>query len=242
MILKGIRFLLIFLFTSVTVFSEVTQITSLDQFNKIVENANDRLLVFDLYADWCAPCKMLSPKLEKISNSEKESADFYKINVDKFPQLSKAFGVQGIPMVVFVKNKTGVDALTGLQPEKEYLNLIKKYSKDNLSSDTPKIQNVSAQEFAKLIISTTPLILDVRTENEYKDGHIPNSKLISVQDLEKRVSEISKYRERDILLYCRSGNRSRTASDILLRHNFKKVYNLETGIKGWIKAGYKTVK
>jgi thioredoxin 1 len=100
--------------------STVKTIENVDQFTEIIESSGDQLLLFDLYADWCMPCKVLSPQLEKIAEANAEKATVYKINVDKHPALAQAFGVQGIPYVVFVKNKAAVHAITGVQPRGAY--------------------------------------------------------------------------------------------------------------------------
>ncbi|MBD3321965.1 MAG: thioredoxin [Chitinivibrionales bacterium] len=95
-------------------------IKSYEEFQKVVNGAGSKLLVFDLYADWCMPCKMLSPLLEQLAVEHKDKAAIYKINVDTNPQIARAFGVRGIPYVVFMKNKQAVHAMTGVQPKKAY--------------------------------------------------------------------------------------------------------------------------
>ncbi len=98
----------------------VKTIENVDQFTEVIESSGDQLLLFDLYADWCMPCRVLSPQLEKIAEANADKATVYKINVDKHPALAQAFGVQGIPYVVFVKNKSAVHAITGVQPRGAY--------------------------------------------------------------------------------------------------------------------------
>ncbi|MEX1377180.1 MAG: rhodanese-like domain-containing protein [Eubacteriales bacterium] len=77
------------------------------------------------------------------------------------------------------------------------------------------------------------LLLDVRTQEEYDAGHIDGSTLIPVTELQSRLDEISDYKDKKVLVYCRSGNRSVTASNILLDSGFTQVYNLETGFNAW---------
>jgi len=77
------------------------------------------------------------------------------------------------------------------------------------------------------------LLLDVRTQGEYDAGHIEGSTLIPVDELESRLSEIEEYKDTPILVYCRSGNRSVTASNILINNGFTKVHNLLGGIGAW---------
>jgi rhodanese-related sulfurtransferase len=97
---------------------------------------------------------------------------------------------------------------------------------------------LDAKESKKLIAEKKPLILDVRTPQEYHRSHIAGAKLIPLQQLDKRVSEIADHKKRDILLYCRSGNRSTVAAQILERQGFKKLHHLRPGIIGWQNAGF----
>lgn len=99
-------------------------------------------------------------------------------------------------------------------------------------------KDISAKEAEKLIAENPGmLILDVRTPGEYKEGHIKGAKLIPVQQLAERVAEIEDYKDKEILIYCRSGGRSVTAAEILQREGFRKLYNLQRGIRDWIKEG-----
>ncbi len=96
---------IILFFTSLAtiISAEVVEIKTVDQFNALITK-KDQLFVFDLYADWCRPCKMLSPILEEVSQTHSDRAQYYKINTDSLPQLSRAFKVNGIPYVVFFKD------------------------------------------------------------------------------------------------------------------------------------------
>jgi len=107
----------------------VHKIMSNDEFKKIFDNSGDRLLVIDLYADWCAPCRRLSPILENIAQDKKDQADFYKINVDKLRDIAALFNVRSIPHIAFIKNKKVVHSLIGLYPKDQYVNIIDQFSK-----------------------------------------------------------------------------------------------------------------
>ncbi len=78
------------------------------------------MMVLDLYADWCGPCRILAPTLHELAAEFKGKADFYRINVDKSPDLARSFGVRGIPYVIFMMEKKPVYALTGLNPKENY--------------------------------------------------------------------------------------------------------------------------
>ncbi len=80
------------------------------------------------------------------------------------------------------------------------------------------------------------VILDVRNQSEYNSGHIRNAKLIPVYELESRLDELDI--DDDTLVYCRSGGRSSTASQILSNNGFLYVYNMLGGITTWMDKGY----
>jgi thioredoxin 1 len=108
--------------------SSVHVIASEDEYNRIVEGSGDRLLAFDLYANWCMPCRMLAPTLEKIAAANTSKVSVFKINLEKLPQLAQTFNVNGIPHVAFVKKKEIVETVVGLQPERTYLEIISRYA------------------------------------------------------------------------------------------------------------------
>lgn len=324
----------------------VQVIRSVEGFQKIVESSPNRLMVFDLYADWCGPCKILSPMLAEIAKENKDKADFYKINVDQLPQLAGIFKVSGIPHVSFVKGKTIYLTLVGVRPKSAYVKAVNQFSAQGdetqvskpdgeivegvrvirfkagidphsiyvYRGDTVKLTidkqgfpfsihipafnvsqkasenegveitfkakdvgvfpifcngncpagdgamhgkiivmqykaegeaqytELSAAEAKAFIEKNKPLILDVRTPTEYYSDYIPGATLIPLQQLADRYSEIESYKDKEILIYCRSGNRSTVAADILIRNGFKKVYNLRDGIIGWIGSGFETKK
>lgn len=76
------------------------------------------------------------------------------------------------------------------------------------------------------------VILDVRTQEEYNTGHIKDSILIPVDVLEQKAEENLKDKNVPIFVYCRSGNRSATAANILVKLGYKNVYDLG-GIRNW---------
>ena len=67
----------------------------------------DKPALIDFYAEWCGPCKMLSPVLEEVSNEYAGKVDVYKINVDEEEDLASLFGIRSIPTLIFIeKNGT----------------------------------------------------------------------------------------------------------------------------------------
>jgi putative thioredoxin len=84
---------------------------------EVLERSLTTPVVIDFWADWCAPCKQLTPVLEKLAIEGGGSWVLAKIDVDANPRIAQAFRVQGIPMVYAVVGGQPVDAFTGVVPE-----------------------------------------------------------------------------------------------------------------------------
>ena len=95
---------------------------------KVIEKSKETPVVVDFYADWCGPCKMLAPVMEKLEKEYEGKAVFIKINTDNNPTTSQKYGVTGIPAVKLFKDGEVVDEFTGLIPEED----IKKWLNKNL--------------------------------------------------------------------------------------------------------------
>ena len=82
-------------------------------------------------------------------------------------------------------------------------------------------------------------VLDVREPDEWNESHIPDATLIPLGQLASRVNEVPK--DQEIVVMCRSGNRSQQGRDILLQAGFTNVTSMAGGINQWKAAGYETV-
>lgn len=80
------------------------------------------------------------------------------------------------------------------------------------------------------------VVIDVRDAKEWSTGRIPGARHIAMDQLEKRLAELEKFKERPIVLYCASGNRSATACGILKKAGFAQVFNLDGGLPAWREA------
>jgi len=99
-------------------------------------------------------------------------------------------------------------------------------------------RELTAEEAWDLTLSNPPLLLDVRTQQEFNRGYIKDAVLIPLQELQLRAGELEQYQNQPILIYCATGNRSTTAAKILLDKGFKNVMNMRMGIMGWASKGY----
>ena len=89
-----------------------------------------------------------------------------------------------------------------------------------------------------LINREDAVVIDVREQGSYAQGHIPNAIHLPLADLERRASELEKFKNRPIILYCERGNRSQTAMTTLKKAGFEKLYNLRGGLFEWQKGGH----
>lgn len=93
---------------------------------------------------------------------------------------------------------------------------------------------------AQLLSDTSIVLLDVRTPQEHNAERIGNTPLIPVDELEQRIHELDAVKDRTIIVYCRSGNRSGSATSILRKHGFNAV-NMQGGIIRWKAEQFKTI-
>jgi rhodanese-related sulfurtransferase len=94
------------------------------------------------------------------------------------------------------------------------------------------VTSYSADEAKEKIKNRNALLLDVRTPDERKKGQIKGSMHIPLYDLKNRAEELRKFKDKEIICYCRSGNRSLTAAGMLNKRGFNAA-NLKGGINKW---------
>ena len=98
------------------------------------------------------------------------------------------------------------------------------------------IKEVDTVAALQLINHKDAVIVDVREQSEFDSGHLLNSKLIPLSSLKGRAGELEKFRERPVLLTCRSGHRSKVAAAQLIKLGFTQAYSLAGGVIAWRKA------
>jgi thioredoxin 1 len=80
-----------------------------------VTGGSERLSLVDFSAEWCGPCKMLHPVLEKVSDDLSDRIDFYEVDVDECQQEAARFGIRGVPTIVIFKGGSEIDRLVGFR-------------------------------------------------------------------------------------------------------------------------------
>ena len=118
-------------------------------FGEIVQASAQVLVVIDLWATWCEPCKQLSPILERLATQAGGSWVLAKVDVDANPRIAQAFGVQSIPTVVAVAGGQPVDAFSGALPEPQVREWITSLL-DALRDQLPGIKAAEARAAAEV--------------------------------------------------------------------------------------------
>ncbi len=91
-----------------------------DNFNKEVLSSDIPVLI-DFWAEWCAPCKLISPIIEDISNEYEGKLKVGKLDVDNNPQVSMKYGIRSIPTLLIFKDGKPFDTIIGAVPKKVIL-------------------------------------------------------------------------------------------------------------------------
>lgn len=104
---------------------EIINTTDTDFENDI--NVTGKLVLVDLWAEWCGPCKMMEPVLEEIAGEMEKSLQVVKINIDQNQETPMKFNVMNIPTLLFLKDGKEVDRVIGVVPKKQLVKKIENY-------------------------------------------------------------------------------------------------------------------
>jgi putative thioredoxin len=105
-------------------------IVNIDETNAaqlLIDESHNRPVVVDFWADWCEPCKVLMPLLEKIANEYNGAFLLAKVNADDQGMIAQQFGVRSLPTVMVIQNGQPVDGFAGAQPENAVREMLGKY-------------------------------------------------------------------------------------------------------------------
>ncbi|MEX1035061.1 MAG: thioredoxin [Sneathiella sp.] len=95
---------------------------------EVIEASKETLVLVDLWAPWCGPCKQLTPLIEKVVKDAKGAVRLVKIDIDQNPQIAQSLQVQSIPAVFAFKNGQPVDGFMGALPESKIKEFVERHA------------------------------------------------------------------------------------------------------------------
>lgn len=94
-------------------------------FNEMIQS--DKPVLVDFFAEWCGPCKMMSPILKEVKDSLGDDVTIIKVDVDKNPQAAAAYQVQGVPTLIVFKKGKAVWRQSGVVPKAGLVNILQQF-------------------------------------------------------------------------------------------------------------------
>ena len=167
----------------------------------VVDASKERLVLVDLWAPWCGPCKQLGPVLEKIVDNAGGAVSLVKIDIDQNPQIAQALRVQSIPAVFAFKNGQPIDAFMGALPESE----IKKFIEKNAGGAIGPSPVEAAMEAGiaaleedniEVALAAFAQILDIEPDNAEAKGHLARIYL-KMEEIEAAENLLATLQEAD---------------------------------------------
>ncbi len=98
-------------------------ITNKNNFEETILKSKTPVLV-DFYADWCTPCKMMSPIIEEVSNEFKGKITVLKINIDECPDIAQKYSVMSIPTIILFKNGEATKTSVGVTSKEKLVEMV----------------------------------------------------------------------------------------------------------------------
>ena len=96
----------------------IDEVTTMEQWTSKVMEVKDKPIILDCYAEWCAPCRKLTPVLEKLTHDNEGKFKLVKLNIDNLPKLATALSVRSIPTLFLIYRGNVMDMITGVDETK----------------------------------------------------------------------------------------------------------------------------
>lgn len=134
----------------------------------VIEKSYDMPVLVDFWAEWCAPCRMIGPVLEKLANENKDRWDLAKVDTDKNQDIATKYGVRGIPNVKLFRNGEVINEFTGALPEPAIKDWLKKSIPSKFADQI---------EHAKIILKNGDTLTAKTILEDIHKGDINNSEV-----------------------------------------------------------------
>lgn len=199
-------------------------LVSEQDFEREVLRAEVPVLV-DLFADWCQPCKQLTPILEQIGNELAGKLKIIRVDVERSPLLARSFRVQSIPMLVLIAQGRPVDQVVGLVDKKTILEMVQPFLPTAADEIAPK-------DLQQLIALKRVVPVDVRDAAAFARYRIPGAINLPKDDLLARARELAPTDGRLRVLYGRTSDEAKALAEAVRNAGIEVAY-LVGGFLHW---------
>lgn len=181
-------------------------------------------------AEWCGPCKVVAPELERLAQELAGRAKVVTVDVDRSPMLAQALRIQSVPTFYVFKGGQPVDAGQGAMKKAQLEAL--------LSPHLPrKAGAVTAKEAATLLARGQITMVDTRPPEVYGRAHIKGALNFPLDTIESHLGDLNMLTT-PAILYCRTGMETEALSAKLAQAGTPIAF-LEGGVLGWEAEGYR---
>jgi thioredoxin len=209
---------------------EITDAT----FESVVMGASVPILL-DLYADWCQPCKQMTPALERVASKYAGQLEVLKLNVETSPMVAQAFRVQSIPMLVVMNQGRPVDQHMGLLDEAGIEKLVEPFVGPPAGDDASS--ELGPEELAALIETNRVVPVDIRDEFSYKRCRLVGAIHVEADSLSEAADLLLPSDGRVRVLYARSTDAAQESAERLKEQGIQVAF-LKGGILHWQADGF----
>ncbi|MFW9936183.1 MAG: thioredoxin [Candidatus Thorarchaeota archaeon] len=92
---------------------EIIKVRSQEEYNNLLKEFNERIIIVDFWAIWCGPCMAFAPVFESLQKEHSQDFIFAKVNVDELPSIAQNYRITGIPTTLFIKNDKIIHKIVG---------------------------------------------------------------------------------------------------------------------------------
>ncbi len=183
-------------------------------------------VLVDLYADWCGPCKQLSPLVESLAAELDGKLKVCKVDVDRNPVVAQSFQVRSIPMLLLFQSGKLVDQKLGLLDMEALRRMVDPVLPRHAAEVKPA-------ELAQLLQVGRAVPVDLRDEASYNRTRLPGAHHLPLEEVMSRASELASHDGRIRVLYARGEEEAREAAERLFERAGVEVGYLSGGLLGW---------
>ncbi|MEG1448383.1 MAG: redoxin domain-containing protein [Oscillospiraceae bacterium] len=223
-------------------------------------NLSDKLgkpIVINFWASWCPPCKMELPHFNEVFEEVGDDIEFMMIDMvsgreteekgkahieekgygfpvyfDTDQDAAYEYGITSLPTTLFIDKDGYIVAGAKGMINKETLLKGIDMIKDKENNNPQKITGEQAKQMFEELDKDDYVILDVRTDEEYRTGHIDGAVVVPNDEIQQEIEGIVDDKDKTLFIYCRSGNRSAAAAEKLAKMGYTSIYDFG-GIIDW---------